>query len=91
VISLTSRFKNLPHDKVEMFNSFNEHFVFSGFLFNSAPHSAVESVHLSNNASDVHNTSNHTPFKAAEVHKALKQLIPRKPSDPDHLEPRFLK
>ena len=50
----------------------------------------MKSVHLSNNASDVHNTSNHTPFKAAEVHKALKQLNPRK-SGPDHLEPRILK
>ena len=60
-------------------------------FFNSASHSAVKSVNLGNNASDVHHMFNLTPFTVAEVHKALKHLNPRKPSGPDHLEPRFLK
>ena len=66
------------HDKVEMLNCLNEHFISSGFLFNSTPHSAAKSVNLSNNASDVHNAFNLTPFMVAEVHKALKQLNLRK-------------
>ena len=51
----------------------------------------MKSLNLSKNTSDVHNTFNLTPFTVAEVHKALKQLNLRKPSGPDHLEPRFLK
>ena len=76
-------------DKSEMLNCFNEHFISSGFLFNSVTPPEIESVNDNTVVLD-HNFS-FAPFSVSEVHKALKQLNPRKPTGPDLLEPGLLK
>lgn len=76
-------------DKVEMLNCFNEHFISSGLLFDSAVPMGVEPVFDDSTVFD--NSFIFSPFAITNVHKALKELNPRKAASPDHLEPFFLK
>jgi len=79
-------------DKAKMLDCFNEHFIASGFLFESfSPQhecsSTVETVSL-----DPPSLSfSFTPIKVSDVNKALKHLDTTKFAGPDKLEPYFLK
>lgn len=75
------------HDKFEILNCFNEHFVSAGFLFESAPRPTVEPI-----VDPVFSGQpfNFVPFTVQEVHRALKNLDPKKSAGPDHIDPYFL-
>lgn len=74
------------HDKLEILNHFNEHFIQSGSLFDTAcPVTPCRDVPVSTSVFNL------TPFLVADVHKALKGLVPEKPPGPDLIEPYFLK
>ena len=76
------------YDKMEILNCFNEHFISSGSLFDSACSASVKPC------TDIPvytgQSFNFVPFSVQEVHKALKTLDPRKPSGPDFIDPYFL-
>ncbi len=79
-------------DKTKIFQCFNEHFIASGFLFESLDtqhecSSTVETVGL--------DPSSHyfsfSPIIVSDVNKALKHLDTIKSASPDKLDPYFLK
>jgi len=72
-----------------MLNCFNEHFISSGFLFDFVAPIVWKPVNDTIITAD--KTFSFSSFSVADVHKALKQLNPRKPAGPDHLKPFFLK
>lgn len=76
------------HDKLEILNHFNEYFIQSGSLFDTAcPYTVTPCRDVPVSTS----VFNLTPFLVADVQKALKGLAPEKPPGPDLIEPYFLK
>lgn len=86
-------------DKPEILACFNEHFISSGFLFESlnpsfSPtnfNSITDSQGQSNHCFSPFNSFTFGPISVAEVHKILKTLDITKSAGPDTLEPFFLK
>lgn len=70
-------------------NCFNEHFISSGSLFDTAGTSLMNPCTESPMFSG--DPFKFAPFTVLEVHKALKTLDHRKPPGPDMMEPYFLK
>lgn len=89
-LSLVNNGVNIS-DKAEMLNFFNEHFISSGFLFDSAAPMGLAPVFDVSTTVASDNSFTFSPFSVTNVHKALKELNTRKPAGPDHLDPFFLK
>ncbi len=79
------------HDRAEMLNCFNKHFVSSGFLFDKVNTSSSALAPLAVAESPLNSEFNFRPFSVAEVHKALTKLDPKKPAGPDNIGVYFLK
>ncbi|KAJ8287209.1 hypothetical protein GJAV_G00048920 [Gymnothorax javanicus] len=90
------------YNKSEMLNHFNEHFIASGFLFDSSPGTGSSPPpssppSLSNVSRDASCSLSgrspflFSPFAVGDVWKALRELDPRKSSGPDNLPPLFLR
>lgn len=77
------------HDKMEILNSFNEHFISSGSLFDSTCSVSVNPC--TDKPGYVDQSFNFVPFSVQEVQQALKALDCRKTSGPDLIDPYFLK
>ena len=76
------------HDKMDILNCFNKHFISSGFLFEF---NCFVSVKPCTDVPVYTGQSFNIPFSVQEVHETLKTLDPRKPSGPDLIDPYFLK
>ncbi len=79
-------------DKTKILDCFNEHFIASGFLFESlnTQHecsSTVETVGLDPSSQSF----SFSPITVSDVNKALKHLDKTKSAGPDKLDPYFLK
>lgn len=72
------------YDKKELMNCFNNHFVSSCFVYDSVGS-------FSDRPSADPPIYNFVPFSVLEVHKALKNIDPRKSLGPDMIDPYFLK
>ena len=79
------------HDKAEMLNCFNKHFVSSGFLFEHTNSSTSHTPTPLDTESPSCSEFNLRPFSVHEVHEALLSLDPKKPAGPDNLGPYYLK
>uniref|UniRef100_A0A3B3DM95 Reverse transcriptase domain-containing protein n=2 Tax=Oryzias melastigma TaxID=30732 RepID=A0A3B3DM95_ORYME len=80
------------HDRTQILNCFNEHFLSASSLFDSVTTSVTNpSTKPLQFCSNSFNSFNFVPFSSFEVHKALKALDSRKPPGPDLIESYFLK
>ncbi len=78
-------------DKEKMLNCFNEHFIASGFLFDSIYGAHANSLIVQSENFMSSQSFNFSPVAISEVCKALKFLDASKSAGPDKLEPYFLK
>ena len=79
-------------DKAKMLDCFYEHFIASGFLFESCcPPNDCSSIEESVGQDTLNQTFSFSPVTVSEIHKALKLLVTTKAAGPDKLDPYFLK
>lgn len=79
-------------DRSSMLNSFNEHFVSCGLLFDSVSTStSAKTVDFDLSFAGINPPFCFSLFSVDEVYEALCNLDSKKPAGPDNLEPFFLK
>lgn len=78
-------------DKAAIVNQFNKHFIQAGFIFDQTVNKSVPCPAMSASENVNREFFNFKPISVSEVHKALRDIDPKKSAGTDNLDPFLLK